>query len=226
MSEMIFAAHMARIGYLLVPLTFFAFDAASATTYDLNLTAVTAKSKTSNFLQPNGEPTTQITWSPLAGLNVSNAVTVSSGDLIEASLTLDRPITVSSTGASSSLGLSFFGGKAAEAWKTAGIVNLYLGNVFVAALQNSGISTTSSTSIGGSVAVPIGKTFTFDNVVSFTNVLDLAAPMSVSQAMFSVLTITPVNAIPEPATAYLFGLGVVVGCGVRCRQAGRAKVES
>jgi len=204
---------MMRIRSLLVLLgTLGLVGMTSAKTYDLNLTAVAANFKTVYPIQPDGASATQTTWSALAGLNSSAAVTVSSGDLIEASLSFDQPITVSSTGTYANLGLSFSGSKTAEAWRTTGIVNLYLGDVFVAALQDDGDSSSASTVIGSSAYMPSGKTFTFDNMVSFTAVSGLTAPTKLNRASFSFFTFTPIASVPEPSTMCLFGLALVAGC--------------
>jgi hypothetical protein len=190
---------------------------ASATTFDLVLSGHTADFQ--NFQQDCcGNHYNQFLLL-LTGLDSSNAFTVSQGDIINATVTLDAAFTVPASTAFTSYNFNL-NGSAFPAQNTAtgnGIFTLFNGGLMVATFA-VGATTSDSIAGAGSLLPPDSGSLTFDSFTSVFEITDLATPATVDGSLLLISAADP-SAAPEPATwAMMIGGFGAIGVAMRKRR--------
>lgn len=140
------------------------------------------------------------------------------GDLIEASVTLDGPLTVPSAGIRNAVDLVFlntsYPGTTTE---TSGTTDLFLAG---SPVLNGGSISTSSDALFNGFNNFSGTSFTFDSAQSNFSVVALGAPtLATDTAYFRWITVDALpSAVPEPASWAMMILGFgLVGAAMRRR---------
>lgn len=144
------------------------------------------------------------------------SILVSSGDSVNATITLDRSVTMPASVTYSYFDLSFFGTFSNADTGTQGTTSFFNGGV--PGLTDSGGTTTSGELSHALIAFPPNNgVITFDMVTSNFVITQLDAPVEVDGASIAFLRVSPV---PEPETYALLlaGLGLI-GSAVRRRKA-------
>jgi len=190
---------------------------ASATTFDLTLSGQTANFQ--NIQQDCcGYHYNQFLLF-LSGLDSSNAITVSQGDIISATVTLDSPFTTPASTGFTDYNLFLFG-SAFPPQNTGtgnGTFTLFNGGFQVASF---GIGATTSDQIAGAgdLFPPNTGALTFDSFTSVFEITDLATPATLDGAGLLVSAADPTSAAPEPATwAMMVGGFGAIGFALRRR---------
>jgi hypothetical protein len=191
---------------------------ASAVTYDLVLSGHTADFQ--NFQQDCcGNHFNQFLLQ-LSGLDSTNAITLSQGDIINATGTLDAAFTVPASTAFTNYDLNLFG-SALPAQNTGtgnGTFTLFYGGSMVATF-GIGASTFSQIAGAGNLFPPNSGSLTFDSFTSVFEITDLATPATYDGTQLLISAADPISAVPEPATwAMMVGGFGLVGAALRGRR--------
>jgi len=199
-------------------LTFAIHAPASAVTFDLTLSGQTANFL--NFQQDCcGNHYNQFLLT-LSGLDSSNAITISQGDTINATVTLDTAFTVPASTAFTDYNLSL-SGSAFPAQNTAtgnGTFTLFNAGSIVASF-GIGASTSGAIAGAGDLFPPNSGELTFDSFTAVFEITDLATPATLDGSLLLVSAADPISPTPEPATWAMMVSGFgLVGFALRGRR--------
>ena len=197
---------------------------AQAATFSLNLTGVVANSQ---FFSFDSGGTHYDQWLlPLSGLDPSDQITVSQGDTIDATITLDQLFTIPASVQLTNIGF-FLSGSAFPAINTGVTGTTTLFNGLTQVVTGSATTTTSSQLANtADFFSPNNPAFTFDSMTSSFNIYDLSQSATLNNAAISYTLFSPsAVAVPEPGTwaMMLIGLG---GLGAAMRSRRKAAVAT
>lgn len=156
----------------------------------------------------------------LDGLDANAAFSVSQGDSITATITLDQSLTVPASVDFTTLLLIFQGtGFAGDSVASSGSLDLSnLGSLVVNRVQSA--SSSGQLPAGTGFGPPDNTAITFDSMVWTLSIDTLSQPANLDHALFYYTLFSP--AVPEPATYALMLLGVgALGGLAKRRQARR-----
>jgi hypothetical protein len=177
---------------------------AQAATFDLSLSGTTAGFSETPF--DFGGTHFDSFFLPLTGLDATNAITVSQGDVINATVTLDGSYTVPASQIRTDLLLYLFGSSfPAENTGVDGTMTFFNGGAVVASF---GFSSTTSSQLSAFAALfpPNNGAITFDSFTDNLTITALATPAILDSAAFNYDLLS--SAAPEPASWALMMLGV------------------
>lgn len=184
---------------------------AQAANFDLTLTSTVA-SVTYDSFTSGGTHYDQGVFT-LSGLDDTDSITVSNGDTIDATITLDQPFTVPGSQQLTSYVLGLTGpGFPSGSTGTSGTTNFYLAGNFV---NGGSAGTSTAEQIASSVAFdpPNNGALTFDTVTSDFTITQLSGPATLDNAIFYYTLFS--SAVPETSTWAMMlvgfgGLGAVM----------------
>ena len=178
---------------------------AQAATFDLELSGVVANG---SFSSQEIGPTHFDQWFlSLSGLDAGNAITVSQGDTINATVTLDQPFTIPASAQITSFTLFLFGSAFPSIdTGTSGTTDFFLGGVQG---PHGAASTGTCCQLANSVDFfpPDNGAITFDKVVSSFTIDSLGQPVTLDGSAISYTLFSPIAGVPEPAGWALMLLG-------------------
>jgi hypothetical protein len=184
--------------------------AAWSATFDLNLTGNVAdfNSYTQEF---NGQHYDSHNLG-LSGLDSSNAITVSEGDIINTTVTLDQAYTIPTSPSHTDF-LLFLNGSAFPSEDTGNLetVNFYDGGTLVKS-YSGGSTTSGQLTAYAALFPPNNSGFTFDSFTVGLTITDLATPATLDSSFLSYSIVSP-GAVPEPASWAMMvgGFGMIGG---------------
>lgn len=206
-----------KIKALALVVAFAATSQARATVYDLSLTG-----QTSDFTENNfnfGASHYDQFDLPLEGLDASNAITVSEGDEIDSTVTLDSSYTIP-TSYSHTYFLQYLRGSAFpnENTGSTGTITFYNAGSQVASYAYDD-TTSGQLSTLNALFAPSGGGFTFDSFINDQTVSALPTPATLNSASIEYDLVTD-GAVPEPASWALMITGFgMMGAVARRRSA-------
>jgi len=194
---------------------FFAFAAlfafclpARATTYDLTLSGIVADAGSgSGPGYVNGY---------LSLSSVSLPITVSQGDIIDATVTLDTPYTIPASGTSTSFVFYLEGSSfPTESTESQGTISFSDGGT-------PGLNSGPQTSFTGNqlalaFVFPTTASITFDSFTADLTVTGLGEPATLDGASFAYYAFSPSAPVPEPDVVWFLGSGLIGLIGLRRR---------
>ena len=188
---------------------------AQAATFTLNLTGVVADGV---FFHFNSGGTHYDQWLlPLMGLDSSNQITVSQGDTINATVTLDQLFTVPASQQLTSFSFLTTGSSfPAINTGVSGATTFFNG---ITPIKGGSGSTTTSSQLANDVGFfPSNNTaFTFDSVTSNFTIDTLGQPATLDRASISYTLFS--RAVPEPASWAMLLIGFSgLGAAMRSRR--------
>ncbi len=197
---------------------------ARAATYDLSLTGTVASGVYDSFT--SGGTHYDQWYLSLSGLDTSDAITVSQGDVINATITLDQPFTIPASAELTAFvvlltGTAFENASPYVNSGATGTTTLLSSGAPVA--SDSDLTTTSN-QLAHSIIVfpPNNGAITFDSVTSDFTITTLDQTETLDQSAISYTLFSPAgvsSAVPEPATWALMILGLAgVGATLRRRR--------
>lgn len=180
---------------------------ARAATFDLDLSGVVANG---SFSSQEIGPTHFDQWFlSLSGLDASNAINVSQGDTINATITLDQAFTIPASVQATTFTFFLFGSAFPPINTGAtGTTDFFLGGG--QGPHGATITTTCcqlATTVG--FVPPDNGAITFDKVVSSFTIDTLGQPVTLDGSAISYTLFSPIAGVPEPAswTLLLVGFG-------------------
>ncbi len=194
-----------------------AATSAQATVYTVNLTGLVSNFSASNF-DFGGNHYDRFILSPLSGLDPSNAFTVSQGDTIDATVTLDTAYSIPTSISYTNI-LQIFTGSSFPAENTAvsGTFTFYdLGSPV--ATFSYGSTTSGQLASYAANFPPTNAGFTFDSFTNDTLITSLPTPATVDGSYFFYDLVSPATPAPEPITLSLFGAGLLGTAALRRRK--------
>ena len=180
---------------------------AQATLYNLTLTGAAADTVTNGYSNA-----TDTGWTiSLSGLNTP--LTVYQGDEINATITLDKSVTIPASVSDTWLFLQLYGNNPAGI-NTDTISNTIISNQGVLGPTQTGseMLTSNQLSAGAVLFPPDNTTFTFDTInIDFTinGLSNSGGPFDISFAGLTADGQNPATPVPEPATLILIATGLV-----------------
>lgn len=191
-------------------------SAAWSTTFTLNLTGNVADFY-GYTLEFNGQHYDSHNLG-LNGLDSSNAITVSQGDIINTIVTLDQAYTIPTSPSHTDF-LLFLNGSAFPNENTGNLetFNFYDGATLVKT-YSGGSSTSGQLSAYAALFPPNNAGFTFDSFTADFTITDLATPATLDSSFLSYSIVSP-GAVPEPASwALMLGGFGMIGGALRTRR--------
>ena len=188
---------------------------AQAASFDLNLSGSTSgfSESQSDFAGLHFDAFDQ----PLSGLDGTNAITISQGDLINATVTLDGPYTIPASQVRTDLLLYLFGSTfPVEDTAVSGTMTFFNGGATVGVFNFSS-STSSQLASFAALFPPENGAITFDSFRDNLTVDSLATPATLDGATFRYDLVS--TAAPEPQSWALMMVGVGgMGAALRTRR--------
>jgi hypothetical protein len=154
----------------------------------------------------------------LTGLDNSNAFTVSQGDEVDATVSLNGLLTVPLSKVRTDLIFYLFGTGFSGSTGMHGVLNFYDGAVLV---NSFGYSSGSTGQLAGFAAVfpPDNGAFSFDSFTATLLIDTLSSPVTLNGSGFQYALVSNAVAVPEPATWAMMLLGFgLLGAGMRSRR--------
>lgn len=195
------------LGLLVVP--------AQAATFDLNLAGTVGNT----YLFDSGQVGSvhfDEWWLQLDGFG---PLTVSNGDVINATVTLDQSVTMSAYAGRTSFGLSLYGSNfpAGFTW-TEGTTSFSNDGLLVASAGVSNNGGFGSIGTGVVLSQPDYVAITFDSVHSHFTITQLGAPANLDSAYMAYTLYSQAAPVPEPSSVLLIGSCVAGLLGMKRRK--------
>ena len=142
--------------------------------------------------------------------SVSLPITVSQGDIIDATVTLDTPYTIPASGTSTSF-VFYLEGSSFPTENTGahGTISFFSGGTSGTNLLNSGpLDNTTSNQLALAFAFPTTASITFDSFTADLSVTTLGQTATLDSAQFTYFLFSPSAPVPIPGALLLFGPGL------------------
>ncbi len=177
---------------------------AHASVYTVDLTGMISDFSETTF-NSGGSHYDRFILTPLSGLDSSNAITVSQGDTINSTVTLDNPYFIPTSPSYTNI-LQFFTGSSfpSENTEVQGTFDFYDGGSLVGSFTY--LSTTSNSLASYAANFPPNNAgFTFDSFTNDFQITTLGIPATLDGSYFFYDLVQ----VPEPSALALFGAGLV-----------------